>query len=210
MTLSTLIDFALHLNLHIADLFQHYHTGAYLILMLIIFSETGFLIFPFLPGDSLLFAIGVILGARHEPIFLLIFLLVLAAFLGDNLNYCVGRTCGRRLFARFPTLLKQSYLHKTEAFYRKYGNKTIVLSRFLPILRSFAPCCAGLSKMPYGLYASLSFFSALFWVSLLTLAGYYFGGLPFIKNHFSLVILLIILISILPVLIEYIKNRLSL
>ncbi len=207
MTLTNLLHILLHLNLYVGVLLDHYHHYAYLILMLIIFCETGLVLLPFLPGDSLIFAAGLAFSNTHRPISTLIILLIIAAVLGDNCNYAIGRFFGRKLFKRFPRVFKQEHLHKTELFYAKNGPTAIVLARFLPMLRTFIPFFAGLSKMRYPLYLFFSIMSASLWICVLGLSSYYFGQTPFIQNHFSIVILLIIIISLIPSTFAFIKNK---
>lgn len=208
--LSQFIDFFLHLDKHLADLMQQYQTGTYLILCLIIFCETGLVATPFLPGDSLLFAAGMLTASTGIlNIGLLIVLLILSAFLGDNVNYFVGRFFGEKVFdiPILKKLIKREYLTKTQAFYEKHGGKTIIMARFVPIVRTFAPFAAGLGKMNYTRYITFCVIGAIVWVSLLSLAGYFFGNIPIIKNNFEKVIFAIIGISVLPIVIGYFKGR---
>lgn len=210
--LSQFIDFFLHLDKHLADLMQQYQTGTYLILCLIIFCETGLVATPFLPGDSLLFAAGMLTASTGIlNIGLLILLLILSAFLGDNVNYFVGRFFGEKVFEIpiLKKLIKREYLEKTHAFYEKHGGKTIIMARFVPIVRTFAPFAAGLGKMNYTRYISFCVVGAIVWVSLLSLAGYFFGNIPIVKNNFEKVIFGIIGLSVLPIIIGYFKGRKS-
>ncbi|MDI9341099.1 MAG: DedA family protein [Sediminibacterium sp.] len=210
--LSQFIDFFLHLDKHLADLMQQYQTGTYLILCLIIFCETGLVATPFLPGDSLLFAAGMLTASTGIlNIGLLILLLILSAFLGDNVNYFVGRFFGEKVFEIpiLKKLIKREYLDKTHAFYEKHGGKTIIMARFVPIVRTFAPFAAGLGKMNYTRYISFCVVGAIVWVSLLSLAGYFFGNIPIVKNNFEKVIFGIIGLSVLPIIIGYFKGRKS-
>lgn len=210
--LSQFIDFFLHLDKHLADLMQQYQTGTYLILCLIIFCETGLVATPFLPGDSLLFAAGMLTASTGIlNIGLLILLLILSAFLGDNVNYFVGRFFGEKVFEIpiLKKLIKREYLDKTHAFYEKHGGKTIIMARFVPIVRTFAPFAAGLGKMNYTRYISFCVVGAIVWVSLLSLAGYFFGNIPIVKNNFEKVIFGIIGLSVLPIVIGYFKGRKS-
>ncbi len=208
--LAQFIDFFLHLDKHLADLMQQYQTSTYLILCLIIFCETGLVATPFLPGDSLLFAAGMLTASTGIlNIGLLIVLLIVAAFLGDNVNYFVGRFFGEKVFEiKFlKKLIKREYLDKTQAYYEKHGGKTIIMARFIPIVRTFAPFAAGLGKMNYTRYITFCVVGAIFWVCLLSLAGYFFGNIPIVKNNFEKVILGIIGISVLPIIISYIKSK---
>ena len=207
MTLASVIHIILNLNIYVGALLDQYHYYAYLILMAIIFCETGLVVTPFLPGDSLIFAAGLAFANTDRPIFILLLLLIVAAVLGDNCNYALGRCFGRKLFVHFPRVFKFKYLEKTEFFYAKHGPTAIILARFIPMLRTFIPFFAGLSKMHYGVYLFFSILSACLWVGLLGLSSYYFGQIPFVQNHFSIVILLIIIASLVPTLFAFIKNK---
>ncbi len=210
--MGTFIDFFLHLDKHLGDLMFEYQKTTYLILCLIIFCETGLVATPLLPGDSLLFAAGMLTASNGIlNIWLLIVLLVCSAILGDNVNYFVGRFFGERVFnIKFlKRIIKREYLDKTHAFYEKHGGKTIIMARFVPIVRTFAPFAAGLGKMNYTRYISFCVGGALLWVPLLSLAGYYFGNIPVIKNNFEKVILGIIFISLLPILINVLKAKIN-
>jgi membrane-associated protein len=212
MDLVTLfIDLFVHLDKHLSMVIQTYGTWTYLLLFFVIFMETGFVVTPFLPGDSLLFAAGTFaspaLGSALN-IWVLYFLLITAAVVGDNVNYWIGRIIGRRAFSGEIRFLKQAYLERTESFYQRHGRKTIILARFAPILRTFAPFVAGVGKMSYGRFISFDIVGGIAWVSLFTWGGYFFGNLPFVKENFSFVVLAIILISLLPAFIEVLKSRL--
>lgn len=204
-----MIDFILHLDVHLTQLIENYHQWAYLILGLIIFCETGLVATPFLPGDSLLFAIGAI-SVKTEALSLsiLIPLLFIAALLGDNLNYFTGRKIGIKLFNIRPInrFLKKEHLEKTHQFYEKHGGKTIIIARFLPIIRTFAPFVAGIAEMPFLKFIGFSIFGALFWIVSLTLAGFYLGNLPIIKDNFEIMVLIIIAVSLIPVIVAYFKK----
>lgn len=205
-----MIDWFLHLDVHITDLFQNYHHYAYLILALIIFCETGLVATPFLPGDSLLFAIGAF-AAKSPSIDLsiLIPLLFASALLGDNVNYLIGRIFGVKLFETgfLSRILKKKHLTKTHAFYEKHGGKTIVIARFLPIIRTFAPFVAGIAEMVYTRFILFSLSGALFWIASLTFSGYFLGNLPFVKDHFEVIVLGIIAISLLPIIIALFSKK---
>ncbi|MBK7310242.1 MAG: DedA family protein [Sphingobacteriaceae bacterium] len=210
--MGTFIDFFLHLDKHLGDLMFEYQKTTYLILCLIIFCETGLVATPLLPGDSLLFAAGMLTASNGIlNIWLLIVLLICSAILGDNVNYFVGRFFGEKVFnIKFlKRIIKREYLDKTHAFYEKHGGKTIIMARFVPIVRTFAPFAAGLGKMNYPRYISFCVGGALLWVPLLSLAGYYFGNIPVIKNNFEKVILGIIFVSMLPILINVLKAKMS-
>lgn len=205
--LTTLIDLVLHLDTHLMALVQDYGVWVYAILFAIIFAETGLVFAPFLPGDSLLFVAGALCGLDALQLQWLIPLLVLAAFTGDNTNYWVGRLIGMRLFLRFEgRLLKREHLDKTHAFYEKHGGKTIIFARFMPIIRTFAPFVAGLGLMRYRLFVLFSALGGLAWIGSLTLAGYFFGNIPVVKNNLTLIILGVILLSFLPALLQFLKG----
>ena len=208
MEISSFIDLFLHLDKHLADLVIHYGSWVYGILTIIVFCETGLVIAPFLPGDSLLFAIGALCAVGSLNPFIIAPLLFIAAISGDNLNYWFGRTIGSKAFSNPESkIFKQSYLQRTQSFYTDYGSKTIVIARFVPIVRTFAPFVAGLGKMNYRVFLSFSVGGALLWIILLISAGYFFGQIEFVKKNFSVVVLAIIAISILPALFETFKTR---
>ena len=206
--LTTLIDLVLHLDTHLTILVQDYGVWVYAILFLIIFAETGLVFAPFLPGDSLLFVAGALCGLDALQLQWLLPLLVLAAFSGDNTNYWVGRLIGMRLFVRLEgRFLKNEHLEKTHAFYEKHGGKTILFARFMPIIRTFAPFVAGIGLMRYRLFVLYSALGSFAWIGSLTLAGYFFGNIPVVKNNLTLIILGVILLSFLPALVEFIRHR---
>jgi membrane-associated protein len=205
-----LIDFILHLDQHLISLIREYGTLTYLILFLIVFTETGLIVMPFLPGDSLLFAAGAISAMPDSAlnVFIIIPLLIVAALLGDNVNYFVGRFAGGYVKSKERILFfKREYIVQTEAFYEKHGAKTIIMARFVPIVRTIAPFVAGAGSMKYRNYILNCVVGALLWVIGLTLLGYLFGNMPIIKDNFEKVIMAIILISILPMVIGFIKSR---
>lgn len=202
-----LIDLFLHLDKHLAELISQYGTWTYAILFLVIFCETGLVIAPFLPGDSLLFATGALAATGALDPNIAFALMALASVLGDNTNYTIGRFIGPRAFSGNGRFLKRKYLDKTQHFYDKYGGRTIIVGRFLPIIRTFAPFVAGVAKMDRKKYVPFTIIGAMFWVGLFVYAGYFFGSLPFVKNNFSIVIVVIILISALPAILEVIKHR---
>jgi membrane-associated protein len=208
--LRKLIDIALHLDRYLKDLVPEYGIWIYAILFLIVFCETGLVVTPILPGDSLLFAIGALAGAGALNLIGVQCTLLAAAFCGDNTNYWIGYFIGPKLFKGQSRLLNRKYLDKTHAFYERYGGKTIIIARFVPIVRTFTPFVAGLGRMTYSRFLSFSIAGALLWVILVTLAGYFFGGLEIVKKNFSIVVLLIVFISILPALIEVLRGRRSL
>lgn len=207
--ISNLIDFILHLDKHLAEIVSQYGVWTYAILFLIIFMETGFVVTPFLPGDSLLFAAGTLASpALNESlnIWILIPLLILAAILGDTVNYWIGHYIGPRAFSGSVRFLKKEYLDRTHAFYEKHGGKTIILARFIPIIRTFAPFVAGIGAMNYPRFLLYNVVGAIAWVIIFTLGGYFFGRLPFVQENFSLVVIAIILISVLPAVYEFLKE----
>lgn len=202
------IDFFIHLDDHLNTLVQTCGSWTYLVLFLIVFCETGLVFTPFLPGDSLLFAVGTLAAVGILDIQGTLFILSAAAILGDSANYGIGRVLAPKVFGleKIP-FLKQEYLERTEKFFEKYGGKTIIIARFVPIIRTFAPFLAGVGAMRYRRFLLYNVAGGLLWVFLLTLAGYYFGALPFVKENFSLVILGIIIVSILPGVIEFLRHR---
>ena len=206
--LALLWDIAVHLDKHLAGLLAQYGLWVYAILFLIIFSETGFVVTPFLPGDSLLFVAGALAGAGSMDMWLLNGTLIAAAVLGNSVNYSIGRYLGPKVFhwenSRF---FNKAALMKTHVFYERHGGKTLILSRFIPILRTFAPFVAGIGAMTYLRFQAFNVSGALLWVMSLTVAGYLFGNLPMVKNNLSLVILAIIVISVLPGVIGYLRHR---
>jgi|SRR6476661_1259315 len=207
-------DLVLHLDKTLVGVVQDYGTWTYLILFLIVFTETGVIVFPFLPGDSLLFVAGT-LAAQPSPttgdpllnVWLVIPLLIAAAFIGDNVNYLIGDYIGPRVFREDFKFLKRKYLDQTQAFYAKHGGKTIIMARFVPIVRTFAPFVAGVGTMTYRYFASYSIFGAAFWVISLTLAGYFFGNIAWVQKNFTIVIYAIILFSVLPPLVQFLKEK---
>jgi len=202
-----LIDFVLHMDEHLATIISQYGTWTYAILFLIIFMETGFVVTPFLPGDSLLFAAGsfAILGDLNP--WLLFGLLAFAAIIGDTVNYWIGHYIGERAFSGNIRWLKKEYMDRTHAFYEKHGGKTIILARFVPIIRTFAPFVAGVGRMTYGRFITYNIVGGIVWVAMFIFLGYFFGTLPFVKDNFELVIFAIIFISFIPPVLEFIKAR---
>jgi len=201
------IDFILHIDVHLAQLVAQYGVWIYAILFLVIFCETGLVIAPFLPGDSLLFVAGALAAMGRMDVHTLIALLTLAAILGNTLNYSIGHHLGESLLQRFPKLIKPEYLAKTHAFYEKHGGKTIVFTRFLPIVRTFAPFVAGISKMGYRKFSLYNICGGIVWVAGFSYAGYFFGNLPFIRKNLELLILGIIFISFLPAIIGFWQHK---
>ena len=205
--LAAFIDIVLHLDTHLLALTREYGVWVYAILFLIIYCETGLVVMPFLPGDSLLFVAGALCGLGALRLEWLAPLLMLAAFSGDNTNYWIGRLIGLRLLKRTNGLIKREHIDKTHAFYEKHGGKTILFARFLPIVRTFAPFVAGIGLMRYRLFMLFSALGSLVWIGSLTVAGYFFGNIPVIKNNLTLMILGIIVISFLPAILEFIRHR---
>lgn len=206
-----LIDFILHIDDHLVEIVQDYQGWTYGILFLIIFAETGFVVTPFLPGDSLLFAAGAIIANPESGlnIFLMGILLIIAAILGDLVNYHIGDFIGHKAFSGKYKFLKKEYLEQTQKFYNKHGGKTIIYARFVPIIRTFAPFVAGVGTMSYLKFASYNVIGGVAWVTSFLFLGYFFGGLPIIKDNFTYVIFAIILISILPPVYEVIKHKMQ-
>lgn len=206
MIIQNLIDFVLHLDDNVGIILQDYGYFTYLIMFLIIFFETGLVIAPFLPGDSLLFVLGTFAGVGFLNIFLLFFLLTIAAIIGDSVNYWIGNYFGENIFKK-SRLFREEYLVKTKGFYQKYGGKTIFLARFVPIIRTFAPFVAGVGKMNYTKFLVYNISGGISWVFLFLFGGYFFGGIPVVKENLTIVILVIIVISVIPLLIEYLRRR---
>lgn len=208
--LHTFINSFLHLDKTLGDIIANFGPWTYAILFAIIFIETGLVVMPFLPGDSLLFMAGSFAALGSLNIGLLILLLIIAAVLGDNTNYFVGRFLGHKAIKwklRGRQLINPKYIEKSEKFYEKYGVKTIILARFVPIVRTFAPFVAGVGEMKYSRFLPFDILGGILWVSIATLAGYWFGGMEVVKNNFELVVVGIIFISILPIIIEVIRNK---
>lgn len=202
-----LFDFILHLDKHLSVIIEQYGTWTYLLLFMIIFLETGFVITPFLPGDSLLFAAGTFAALGSLNVVLLFFLLSTAAILGDTINYWIGHYIGPRAFSGDIRFLKREYLDRTHEFYEKHGGKTIILARFVPIIRTFAPFVAGIGAMDYLRFVTYNVVGGIVWVAIFSFGGYFFGNLPVVKENFTLVILVIIILSVLPAVYEALKER---
>jgi membrane-associated protein len=202
------LDLVLHLNTHLEGLVAEYGAWVYAILFLIVFCETGLVVTPFLPGDSLLFAVGAIAALEGSKLNLLpaMLILLVAAILGDTVNYWVGHLAGNKLTAKFPRLIKQKHIDRTHEFFERYGGKTIIIARFVPIVRTFAPFVAGIGAMTYRRFMLYNVAGALLWVGLLTPAGYFFANVPVVKQNFSLVIVGIIVLSTLPAVVEFFRE----
>ena len=205
--IKNLIDLFLHLDKHLSVVIQTYGTWTYLLVFFIIFMETGFVVTPFLPGDSLLFAAGAFAGLGSLNVGVLFVLLSLAAILGDTANYWIGHFIGPRAFTGEIRFLKKEYLDRTHEFYERHGGKTIILARFVPIVRTFAPFVAGVGEMSYGHFIAYNVVGGIAWVALFTFLGYFFGNLEVVKNNFTFVVLAIIFISVLPGVIEFLRSR---
>jgi membrane-associated protein len=203
-----LVDFVLHLDVHLDELVTNYGPWIYAILFLIIFCETGLVVLPLLPGDSLLFAAGAVAASGRLDVVLLCLLLVTAGILGNALNYWVGRLAGVELQRRFPRLIKQHYLDRTRAYFERFGGKTVIIARFVPIVRTVAPFAAGVGQMTHLRYQVYNVTGSLLWVLLLVLAGYFFANVPIVKQNFSAVIIGIIVVSVLPAVVEFARERL--
>lgn len=205
--LRNFIDFILHLDSYLSVIIQNYGTLTYLFLFLIIFAETGLVVTPFLPGDSLLFAAGAFAAAGALNVVWVFAVIAIAAILGDTVNYSIGKYLSSKAFEKYPKVFKKGYLDKTHKFYGKYGNKTIVLARFVPIVRTFAPFVAGVGKMKYANFLIYNIIGGIVWAALFVFGGYYFGSLPIVKDNFSIVIGVIILFSFVPIAWEYWKHK---
>lgn len=203
-----ILDFILHFDEHLAQIVEQYGFLTYGLIFLIIFLETGVVIAPFLPGDSLLFVLGALASQNIMNIWLLYILLLAAAIGGDTLNYWIGHHLGPRVFKKENSrFLKREYLDKTEQYYKKYGGKTVILARFIPIVRTFAPFVAGVGSMTYSSFIFYNVVGGFLWVTLFLFLGYFFGTIPFIKEHFHELVLVIIVLSVVPVIIEVVKHR---
>ena len=210
--MDVIIDFILHIDQHMIAVVQDYHLWTYAILFLIIFCETGLVVTPFLPGDSLLFVCGAICAQPDMPldVHILTLIVFVAAFLGDSCNYMIGHYFGQKLFSNPKSkIFKKSHLDKTHEFFNKYGGKTIILARFVPIVRTFAPFVAGMGKMHYYYFMIYNVVGALAWVCLFTYAGYFFGDLPFVQKNLKLLLVAIIFISLLPAIFEVVRAKLK-
>ena len=205
--ISYLIDLFLNLDVHLHELIINYGTYTYIILFLVIFAETGFVFTPFLPGDSLLFAAGTFAAKGSFDVHLLAVILSVSAILGDTVNYWIGNYIGPKAFHKNTKLFKQEYLEKTRSFYEKYGGTTIIIARFIPIIRTFAPFVAGVGAMTYSKFLTYNIIGGVVWCALFIYGGYFFGNIPIVQNNFSIVIIGIIFISILPGIIKFLKIK---
>ena len=208
--ITNFVDIFLHLDQHLSFYMNEYGIFIYLILFVIIFCETGLVVTPFLPGDSLVFATGALAAAGSIKLVPVYLLLCIAAIAGDTVNYSIGHYLRHKVAARENIrFIKREYLEKTDAFYKKHGGVTIILARFIPIIRTFAPFVAGVGTMPYRQFILFNAAGGIFWVSLALFSGYFFGNIPFVKNNFSMVILGIVAVSLIPVVITFVKSRLA-
>jgi membrane-associated protein len=210
-TLYYIIDFVLHLNHHLSEIINYFGNWAYAVLFLVVFAETGLVITPFLPGDSLLFAAGALSALEGVTlnVHILVLVLFVAAVIGDTCNYWIGHYFGEKLFSKDAKILKQSYLDRTHNFYEKYGGKTIIIARFVPIIRTFAPFVAGAGSMTYSKFMFYNVIGAAIWVVSITYLGYYFGNIPIIKDNFAIVVIVIIILSIIPAIFEVVRIKLK-
>ncbi|MEW6739147.1 MAG: DedA family protein [Nitrospirota bacterium] len=206
--LANFIDIFMHLDKHLSLVIQNYGTLTYVILFLIIFCETGLVVTPFLPGDSLLFAVGTFTAIGALDVSVVFVLLTIAAVAGDTVNYWIGNFVGPKVFHKDDVrFLNKKHLERTHRFYEKYGGKTIIIARFVPIIRTFAPFVAGVGSMTYGRFLSYNIIGGILWIAVCVFAGYFFGNIPVVKQNFSIVILAIIFISIMPGVIEFLRHR---
>ena len=202
-----IVDFFIHLDKYLDYAIRQYGILTYAILFFVIFAETGFVFTPFLPGDSLLFAAGTLAAISMLNVHYLFFLLVLAAVLGNSSNYLVGHLIGEKIFHKYPRLLKKDYLDRTHEFYEKHGGITVIITRFVPIIRTFAPFVAGVGSMTFTRFSVYNITGGVLWVGAFIYIGFFFGNIPFVKNNFSIVTIAIILISTVPVVIEFLRHR---
>ena len=203
--LHRIVDLFLHLDVHLGQLISQYGTWTHLILFMVVFCETGLVVTPFLPGDSLLFAAGTFAALGALDLWLIVVLLIIAAIIGDTVNYWVGSYIGPRAFRGEIRFLRKEYLDRTHAFYERHGGKTIILARFIPIIRTFAPFVAGVGAMSYGRFLTYNVVGAVLWVGIFVLGGYFFGNITVVRENFTLVILAIIAISVLPIAVEALR-----
>lgn len=207
--ITNIFSFVLHIDKHLGEIISNYGTASYIILFLIVFAETGLVFVPFLPGDSLLFAAGAFAALGSFNIYGLLFLLLVAAVVGDTVNYWIGHFFGQKIIdnPHIP-FINQKHIDETQEFYKKHGGKTIFLARFVPIVRTFAPFVAGVGKMDYKKFLEYNFTGGFVWVFGFTLLGFFFGNIPFVKENFSIVVIAIILLSVLPMVYEFVKAKL--
>lgn len=207
MSLQNIFSIFLHLDKYLAIIIDKFGVMSYVILFLIIFMETGFVITPFLPGDSILFAVGAFSALGYFNIIPIYILLFFAAVLGDTVNYWIGHKIGPVIFEKESRFIKKEYLEKTKKFYEKHGGITIILARFIPIIRTFAPFVAGVGIMDYGKFLLFNLVGGFLWISIFLFLGYFFGNIQFVKDNFELTVIMIVLISVVPVILEIIKSK---
>ncbi|MFC3559627.1 DedA family protein [Pedobacter jamesrossensis] len=210
--LQQLIDFILHIDVHLAQIVNDYQTWTYLILFLIIFAETGLVVLPFLPGDSLLFAMGALIAGEHETglnIWVMLLILIVAAILGNTVNFKLGSVLGAGVFKEENKILKLKYYEQSHEFFEKHGGKAIIFSRFLPIFRTIAPFVAGIAKMPFGRFTYFNIIGGVAWIVALLLGGYVLGQIPIIKNNFELVIVFIAVVTFVPAIWAAVKSKMQ-
>ncbi len=205
--INQIIDFVLHVDKHLVELTSQYGTYIYIILFLILFSETGLVVMAVLPGDSLLFAAGALASSGNLNVFTIMFVCIIGAFLGNTLNFYIGKWLGPKVFERNNPYLKKEYLIRTQNFYEKHGGKALIIGRFLPLIRTFVPLVAGIGNMNFFKFTIYNIIGAILWIIPLTLIGYLFGNLPFVKNNFTIVILCIIVISAMPLFIGILNRK---
>jgi len=208
---ATLVDFILHIDKHLEAIIRDYQTWTYLILFLIIFAETGFVVTPFLPGDSLLFAMGTLIAGGNTglSIWIMMFLLIAAAILGNSLNYKLGSVLGIKVFKPENKVLKLEYYHQSHEFFEKHGGKAIIFSRFLPIFRTIAPFVAGVAKMPFGRFTYFNVVGGVAWIASLLLAGFFIGQIPIVKDNFDIVIITIAVVTFVPAIWAAVKSKMT-
>jgi membrane-associated protein len=202
-----IVDFLLHVDVYLNDIITNYGAWTYGLLFFVVFMETGFVVTPFLPGDSLIFAAATFAARGSLNPWLLFILMVIAAFLGDTANYWIGNRIGAKAYTGEVKWIKKEYMDRTHTFFEKHGGKTIFLARFVPIIRTFTPFVAGVSKMPYGYFITWNLIGGITWVATFILLGYFFGNIPFVQKNFELVIIAIIIISLVPAVVEFVKAR---
>ncbi|WP_316736436.1 DedA family protein [Pedobacter aquatilis] len=210
--LQQLLDFILHIDVHLAQIVNDYQTWTYLILFLIIFAETGLVVLPFLPGDSLLFAMGALIAGEHETglsIWVMLVILIVAAILGNTVNFKLGSVLGAGVFKEENKILKLKYYHQSHEFFEKHGGKAIIFSRFLPIFRTIAPFVAGIAKMPFGRFTYFNVIGGVAWIFSLLMGGFVLGQIPIIKNNFELVIVFIAVVTFVPAIWAAIKSKMQ-
>jgi len=207
--ISGFIDFFMHLDKSLGNVIDNYGVLTYVILFVIIFCETGLVVTPFLPGDSLIFTAAAFAANESMNIFILVFVVLIAAILGDAVNYLIGKKLGDKLLAKESRFIKRSYIDKTNEFYEKYGGKTIILARFVPIVRTFAPFVAGISKMHYNKFLSFNAIGGILWVVIISSAGYFLGNIKVVQDNFTMVVYAIIVISVMPAAVEIIRQKLK-